>query len=457
MAKRARERLNNRLAETTTSGIRWDAEVPGFGLRVLPSGRKVWLLKYTLRGSGKQRWMTIGTFPAQSADDARRQAREARGAVEQGRDPAAERETAEAAALEAERHIARTLAEAYAVALRSRPSMRGGGLVSPRHAKNELSNLRHGLAEMGAELLPVGKIGADDLSRLLRRHAARPATARSRFGALARFLAWCRDERVIEANPADAVGARLRPKPPPPRRRVVPLADLAALWRGAAALSDTYRDFVRTLIALPVRRGEAARMDWRDLDLGKGEWALPGAITKNGEPHRLALPPLALRILKARHKAAGRPAAGLVFPPARGELLGAWSATQARLRAASGVAAWSFHDFRRSFASLMAERGVPEPVADAVLNHKQSATRGGVLGVYQHARRWPEQREAMLAWGEALERAIAEGGPALAGPTRDPEPGGPRQQKGAAGGQDLPRRNPQEGPRNVHNRRQPLS
>ncbi|HET7880201.1 MAG TPA: hypothetical protein VFL55_04890 [Acetobacteraceae bacterium] len=29
------------------------------------------------------------------------------------------------------------------------------------------------------------------------------------------------------------------------------------------------------------------------------------------------------------------------------------------------------------------EAGVPETVADAVLNHRQSATRGGMLGVYQ--------------------------------------------------------------------------
>jgi hypothetical protein len=41
-------------------------------------------------------------------------------------------------------------------------------------------------------------------------------------------------------------------------------------------------------------------------------------------------------------------------------------------------------------------------VADAVLNHRQSGTRGGVLGVYQMATRWPEQRAALELWGGLL-------------------------------------------------------
>jgi integrase len=67
---------------------------------------------------------------------------------------------------------------------------------------------------------------------------------------------------------------------------------------------------------------------------------------------------------------------------------------------------WRWHDFRRSFATALGEAGVAEPVVDAVLNHRQAATRGGVLGVYQRATRWPEQRAAMEAWGAMLAAAI---------------------------------------------------
>ena len=67
---------------------------------------------------------------------------------------------------------------------------------------------------------------------------------------------------------------------------------------------------------------------------------------------------------------------------------------------------WTWHDFRRSFTTALGEASVPEAVADAVLNHRQSATRGGVLGVYQRASRWPEQVKAMELWGRLLALAI---------------------------------------------------
>ena len=59
-----------------------------------------------------------------------------------------------------------------------------------------------------------------------------------------------------------------------------------------------------------------------------------------------------------------------------------------------------------SFATALAEAGVAESVADAILNHKQSATRGGVLGVYQRAQRWPEQVDAMKVWDCMLRQEL---------------------------------------------------
>ena len=70
------------------------------------------------------------------------------------------------------------------------------------------------------------------------------------------------------------------------------------------------------------------------------------------------------------------------------------------------LATWSFHDHRRSFASALGEAGVPETVADAVLNHRQAASRSGVLGVYQKSSRWPEQVKAMEHWGRLLAAAL---------------------------------------------------
>jgi Arm DNA-binding domain len=36
----------------------WDSEISGFGLRITPNGRRVYILKY--RVGGRQGWITIG-------------------------------------------------------------------------------------------------------------------------------------------------------------------------------------------------------------------------------------------------------------------------------------------------------------------------------------------------------------------------------------------------------------
>ena len=81
-----------------------------------------------------------------------------------------------------------------------------------------------------------------------------------------------------------------------------------------------------------------------------------------------------------------------------------FSDLESTLSAASGMTGWTWHDFRRSLATALGEAGIPQTVADAVLNHRQSATRDGVLGVYQRASRWPEQVKAMELLGAVIGR-----------------------------------------------------
>lgn len=407
MPKRSEANITSRAAETSPPGLLWDREVPGFGLRTLSSGARTWLFKYRAL-DGSQHWHRIGTFPSMTVDDARKVARGLRTAVDKGNDPSKEREVDREAARAARAAAVEKLAGSYFKALPGRPSLRGSGAISEDHAAAEAAAVRNAITRMKLDGRPVAGITAADLLGLLHLEAARPATARLLFGAFGRFMEWCRDAGHLTINPCDAIPRAKRPKPPPARRRVVALPNLGRLWIAADVLPVPLGDLARLLIALPVRRGEAARLGWEDVDLGAGVWTLPGAITKNGDEHRIALHPLARTLLRARHKAMGTPTSGPAFPsPRAGNEVTAWTGMKAEMSEAAGFRAWTWHDFRRSFASLMAERGVAEPVADAVLNHRQSGTRGGVLGVYQHAQRWPEQKAAIEKWGAALAEAIA--------------------------------------------------
>ncbi len=67
----------------------FDSEISGFGVRVTPNGTKTFVLKYSM--ANKARWYTIGSYPAFSADEARREALAQRGAIARGDDPASYR------------------------------------------------------------------------------------------------------------------------------------------------------------------------------------------------------------------------------------------------------------------------------------------------------------------------------------------------------------------------------
>jgi integrase len=418
-----------------------DAACRGLALVVNPGGMS-WVFTFKPRGVNPEtgrRWatrtVTIGTPESHGPDAARIAANTLKGAVKSGGDPAEERRAkareraAKAARAKAEAAARDALTtdrmlDAYAIALPARPSLRGHGPISPRHAREELAYLKRAVAQMKVGALPVTEITPGHLRGMLTAEAQRPATARHRFGAFSRFCDWLQGDGHIPVNPCTLVAKAQRRIAVPPRRDFLTLPDLARLWHGAAHLPDVvWRDLARFLIAVPCRRSEAAHMDWSQVDLRGATWTIPAELAKNRDPHRLHLHQAALAILRARWEAAGKPRTGLVFPaPRSGKPVDTFSDMKARIERAvaaelareaaatgeppSRLPAWRWHDLRRSFATALAEAGIPEAVADAILNHRQSATRGGVLGVYQRAQRWPEQKAAMARWGALLEAAI---------------------------------------------------
>jgi integrase len=417
-----------------------DRDCRGLALVVNATAMR-WEYAYRPRGTDPttgRRWpnrtVTIGNPETHSADDARIEANRIKGQAASGADPAAERK----AKAESERRnrsaTLQRLVDDYTKALPKRPKMRGAGLPSPEYVADEITQVRLALADMEAETLPAANLTAQNVRQLLDR-AEGAAAPRARFGALNRFCDWLQDAGHIQVNPCTQIARSRRPRAPQARAHYLTPPELAHLWRAAEGLGEpVWRDLARFLIAVPCRRGEAARMEWSHVDLDRAEWRQPSHMTKNRDLHRLHLHPLALDVLRARRQAVaeaetggdaaklsrilavGQPRSGLVFPaPVSGSVVDTFSDLKASLTEATQpkdgeqgaiLDGWTWHDFRRSFATALGEAGIPEAVADAVLNHRQAATRGGVLGVYQRSSRWPEQVKAMQFWGRLLSAAI---------------------------------------------------
>src|SRR5262245_45238602 len=74
----------------------WDRELHGFGVKLTPAGRKVYLVQYRLGGrKGRTRRVTIGQHGSPwTPKTARTEAKRLLGEVDAGRDPAADRDKA---------------------------------------------------------------------------------------------------------------------------------------------------------------------------------------------------------------------------------------------------------------------------------------------------------------------------------------------------------------------------
>jgi integrase len=170
------------------------------------------------------------------------------------------------------------------------------------------------------------------------------------------------------------------------RSRILSDAEIAALWTVAPELGG-YGALCQVLLLTGQRRGKVATMTWADLV--DGTWVIPTEKREKGNGETLRLAPLALDIIAAQPRIAGRPhvftAAG--WNPARGKL-----ELDRRLRASLGsMEPFVLHDLRRTARSLMARAGVAPHVAERVLGH---AIRG-VEGTYDRHSYADEKADAL--------------------------------------------------------------
>ena len=372
------------------------------GLKLVINNRSCsWTYAYRRRGyidGGKrhpQRTMKLGDPISMSPPEARLAAEKIKAQVRSGDDPASTQRSEERLRRS---EASRKQSCAAWLARYSADRMRDG---EDKYQRDELRNVRLSLQELSlAEAYPE-ELAPRHIRELADMHQERPATGRQRLGALSRFLDYLLDEEVLQSNPCVSVSKRRRPKPPPPRMNFYSPDDLYALWN-AEGLKRQYRRYLRFMITTPLRAAEGAELTWGQIDANRAEISLSSDKTKNAEHFVMPLSPTALSVIEADHLTHDR----LVFPlSARtGRKMTAWSHFNRCVRAASGIDSFILHDLRRTFSTLMAENTeVPENIIDSLLNHKQSATRGGVIRHYQQAKHLGIRHGVMKEWGKLLE------------------------------------------------------
>jgi len=389
----------------------WDGEAKGFGLRVRPSGRKVYIVEYRPGAGGRsapKRRHTIGAHGSPwTPDMARNEARRILALVSQGKDPSAERAAARKRDGDTVDDFMALFIDKYA--RKRQKSWRETERV-----------FRHDVSPaIGRKLL--GEVTRQDIVHLLDDIAERgPVMANRTLAYTRRFFNWCIERGYTSDNPC----AALKPfGTNGSRERVLSDDELAEVWLAAEQCNTVWSSILKLLILTGQRRAEVGEMRWAEIDLDARTWTLPAERTKNKRSHEVPLTESVVNIITdippLEYDGGGgfMRESTLVFTTTGKTPFSGYSRAKETLDRkileirisdnpdAKAMEGWTLHDLRRTVVTGMARLGVHPHIADALLNHKEGIIRG-VAAVYNRHAYLEERRDALEQWEQHVLEAV---------------------------------------------------
>jgi Arm domain-containing DNA-binding protein/integrase-like protein len=267
--------------------VYWDVACPGFGVKVTPKGRKVFIVLYRTGGAGSRlRKYTIGPYGRVTLHQARAAAQQIFAAKLEGRDPATERRDARRRMTTDQVH---DLLESF---IAKHVSQNRSARAISQMLRRELGPyLKRSIHE-------IGKRDIMDVVSAVEQRGA-PVAANKVLKAIKTFLRWCVGRAVLDRSPADDIPM---PTKEVARDRVLTDDELARVILSARQIGEPYGGIVELLALTGQRREEVARCVWEEIDLDGRMWSLPNQRTKNAKAHIVHLSDQAIVVLKQAKK-----------------------------------------------------------------------------------------------------------------------------------------------------------
>lgn len=388
----------------------WDTQLPGFGVRVKPTGRKTYMVQYRDM-SGHTRRVTLGMHGVLTSEQARAAAQQMLAAVARGENPAEKK--IEARTQPTEEPTVEDLSERY---IREWAEVR----KKPRSVADDTHKLDAYIKPEFAGR-PLVSITRADVIRLQHKLKDTPYQANRTLALLSKMMnlaeewGWrpdgtnpCRRvvkykekkrERYLSEKELTLLGEALRER------------DKSEYW--AAVLA------IRLLLLTGARLGEVLSLKWEYVDFERGLLFLPESKTG---AKVIQLGPPAIKLLSEVPRKEGSP---WVCPGERGpdhiaDLNGPWrrlkkqvneiqdkAQKEGKLKEKDRVdfSTLRLHDLRHTFASVGAGRGLGLHVIGGLLGHTQAATTAR----YAHLASDPLKQAAGIVAGHIA--AVLDGKP----------------------------------------------
>ena len=361
MAKLRHGPISKRTVEALSAAkdtVFWDGGLKGFGVRVYPSGSKVYVVQS--RGPAGPKRIALGRHGVISADQARRRAAALLARIKAGEDPRAE--------VRARRAAGPTVAELAARYFREHVEVR----CKPSTARTTRQVVDgHILPALGK--LPISALGRGRVAELHYRLRATPAAANKAVDTLSRMLnraeAW--GLAPPGGNPCRFV-PRYRTRR---RERFLTEAEFRRLGGVLAAMEAEGRvsahaaAAIRLLMLTGCRCGEILDLRWEDVHLEARELRLRDSKTG---PRAVPLSPAAARVLAQVPRVAGNP--WVIVGRKPGGRLSQLTCQWHRVRARAGLEDVRVHDLRHSFASRALALGESLAMIGRLLGHSRIQT-----------------------------------------------------------------------------------
>ena len=381
VGSRITKRMVDSLKVAAAEYVAWDGDIPGFGVRVRPSGSKSYIVQYRA-GVGRKaptRKLTLGTVGKLTPDEARNLARRAVGSIAHGPDPAGAR---------AEDRRGLTVGELAAVFLTDHVQAkrrRGTAahywdilerIVIPALGTTKASRVkRPDLAKLHLKwkrtpyqanriAAVVGSMYSFAVKRGLVPDGLNPARGIEKYPENGRERFLSTDELVrlgAAIRKAETTGIAWSVDETKPNSKHVPKRKRRTVIGPHAAAA------IRLLLFTGCRLREILHLKWDHVDFERGLLFLPES--KTGKKTVVLNAP-ALAVIKGLDRVGQYVVAGDDPDDPRADLKRPW----AMVTREAGLDGLRIHDLRHSFASFGAGGGLGLPIVGKLLGHANAVT-----------------------------------------------------------------------------------
>jgi integrase len=360
-----------------------DTKLPGFCIRVMPSGAIRYSIRYTDAYGKQVRHSLKKSFPAVNVSDARELARIELGKVAAGDSPAAERKAISKGKISLFDFIDRH----YEPYLKSK---------SKNHAAT-VSRIKKSFAAFkDTPLIQIDALSIEQWRAGKIAAGLSPVTVNRDVGALRPLFSRAVEWKILAEHPLKSVKA-LKSTADPIIRYLSDAEELrlrAALdhrevrgrdartranaWRAARRYNllpeldgTLFIDYLTPAVLLSIntglRQGELIQMQWGDVDLDRRLLTIRGEYAKSGKTRHVPLNDEALSVLTQWKRQQGD--SSLVFPSRDDKPIAEVKTAWRKLLADAEINQFRWHDMRHHFASRLVMAGVDLNTVRELLGH----------------------------------------------------------------------------------------